>query len=151
MTIFDTWDHDRPYYHGSSPFNSRCCAGAAQSPRTGSWHAYSRTSPLLSHSVKMIQGHDRSSTQARPLAICIESSNVFSAVEIGQRHVVVSGGGSASFNVAVDSGVVALKGHHELGHLAVAFESSEAAFGFQGAGGAPPQDHPAALPSLHAA
>ena len=80
-----------------------------------------------------------------------ELSNVFFAVEIGQRHVMVSGGCSASFNVPVESGIVRLKGDHKLGHLTVALESPEAPFGFQGTGGAPAQDHAAALPSLDAA
>ena len=79
------------------------------------------------------------------------TGNVFSAVEIGQRHVMVSGGCSASFNVLVESGIVRLKGDYELGHLAVALESPEAPFGFQGTCGAPAQDHAAALPSLDAA
>ena len=63
---------------------------------------------------------------------------------------MVSGGCSASFNVPVESGIVRLKSDHKLGHLTVAFESPEAPFGFQGTGGAPAQDHAAALPSLDA-
>lgn len=64
------------------------------------------------------------------------TGNVFFAVEIEQRHVVVSSCG-ASIDVLVDSCVVRLQGDDKLGHLTVALESSEAAFGFQGACGAP--------------
>ncbi len=91
-------------------------------------------------------------SQDMPLEIdSVPVGNVFFAVEIGQRHVMVSGGCRASFNVPVESGIVRLKGDHKLGHLAVALESPEAPFGFQGTGGAPAQDHAAALPSLDAA
>ena len=75
----------------------------------------------------------------------------FSLLKLGSGMLVVSGGSSAPFDVAVESGIGRLEGDHKLGHLSVTLESPEAPFGLQGSSGTPVQDHAAALPSLDAA